>query len=234
MLFTYAEPLERAEYARRCLKSLSHLSADEEIWIHIADDGSPQEFRDEIIQLARSSYGERTSMSNSKRTGYGGSYNLASQYVHQITDLVLPLEDDWEVARDFDLAPFAKALRAKVFQCIRMGYIGYTDTLLGRFLFYGGNHYLELLSESLEKHVFAGGPRLETVEFQRSIGPWVEKQPAGATELDVASRPESRVGVVWPVELIKPRGDLFSHIGTLKAGDGSPGSRSVVEEPVTT
>ena len=72
---------------------------------------------------------------------------------------------------------------------------------------------------SPERHVFTGGPRLETVTFERDIGIWPENLQQGKTEMEVASRAEARAGVVWPMDLVKPNGDLFVHIGAAKAGD---------------
>lgn len=233
VLFTHANPPERAEYARRCFNSLKKLKADEDFWLHIADDGSPQEFRDEIIEKARNIYGKNTSISDSEGRGYGASYNVASQLTHQIGDIILPLEDDWEVVREFNLDVFAKVLRAGHFSCIRMGYIGYTDTLRGTFTYYENHHFLALDEDSPEKHVFAGGPRLETVRFQRSVGLWPEGLNAGQTELEVAGQLNARKGVAWPIGDIKPIGDLFVHIGSLKAETGEVGSKIEMQQVVS-
>lgn len=236
VLFTHAIPAERATYAHRCFNSLKHLytsNGDDAFWLHIADDGSPQEFRDEMIDKARNAYGKNTSISNSEGKGYGASYNIASQLTHQIANIILPLEDDWEVVREFNLDPFVEVLRAGHFDCIRMGYIGYTDTLKGTFKYYENRHFLALDPDSPEKHVFAGGPRLETVRFQKSVGLWPEGLNAGQTELEVAGQLEARKKVAWPISDIKPAGDLFVHIGALKAETGDPGSEIKMQQVVS-
>ena len=215
---------DRLEIARRCLLSLRRLKADEEFWFHLADDGSSQEYRDELIELARDLFGSNVSATNSERSGYGGNYNAATQVVHGISDLVLPLEDDWELMRDLYLGSVANVLRDGVFDCVRLGYIGYTDDLRGTFRYAEGMQWLELDQTSPEKHVFAGGPRLETVAFERAVGPWPERLEQGQTELAVAGRLEARRGVAWPLELVAPRGDAFVHIGGVKAGTGQAGS----------
>lgn len=232
VLFTHAMPPEREEYAWLTINSLHRLQASEPFWFHLADDGSSQEFRDKIMTYARIAWGDNTSVTNSDRRGYGASYNISSQVVHPQADLILPLEDDWEMLRDFDLDPFARLLRAGVYRCIRMGYIGYTTTLRATFEYYENQHFLRLDPDSQEKHVFAGGPRLETRDFQRAVGAWPEELGAGHTELEVIKNPETRHGVAWPIEAIKPKGDLFQHVGGLKAGDGSPGSYSQMQEQV--
>jgi len=214
ILLTY----QRMEYARRTLESLArHLTAPEPVWVHVADDGSPQEYRDELVSLARDLYADNVSVSNSDRRGYGGNYNAATNIVHGIADVVLPLEDDWELIRPLDLTPIAKVLRDGHFNCVRMNYIGYTDELRGSFRYYEELQWLELDPASPEKHVFSGGPRLETVAFERAIGLWPEGLQQGHTELAVAGRVEARQGVAWPVDLIRPKGDAFVHVGTVQA-----------------
>ncbi|KKN20375.1 hypothetical protein LCGC14_0936240 [marine sediment metagenome] len=195
-----------------------NLRASEDIWLHIADDGSTQDYRDELLDLARSLYGERVSISNSERSGYGGNYNAATQVVHNIADLILPLEDDWELLRELDLDPIAKVLRAGYFNCVRLGYIGYTKELRSTLRWHGNLHWLEFDPESSEKHIWTGGPRLETVEFQRNLGPWPDHMEQGQTELEVCGRIESKTGIAWPIDIISIRGDAFVHIGTYKAG----------------
>jgi len=58
---------------------------------------------------------------------------------------------------------------------------------------------------------------LETREFEQDVGLWPIDMQAGSTEFEVAHRPTARRGIVWPVDLIRPRGDAFVHIGTDRA-----------------
>lgn len=214
VLLTY----ERSELAEITLRSLwKNLSVPNGIWLHIADDGSSQEYRDNLLALAQSLYGENVSMTNSERAGYGGNYNKALPIVHEIAPLILPLEDDWELSRSLDLAPVIGVLEMGDFNCVRLGRMGWTHELRTRFVWAQDLHWLELDPSSLEYHVFAGGPRLETVEFERVLGPWPEGIPPGETELVVSGRVLSRQKIAWPVSLIKPPGDAFVHIGSTPA-----------------
>lgn len=215
MLFTY----DRLEIAKKTLHSLYNLHSPEEIWLHIADDGSSQEYRDELFTVGHVLFSDRVSISNSERGGYGASYNLATQATHLIADLLLPLEDDWELMRPLDLSPMVELLRRGEANCVRLGYVGWTQRLRSWFFGSGGYTWLQLDPDSEERHVFAGGPRLETRDFERSIGPWPEGEFAGWTEHIVAGKPESRQGVVWPADLIKPSGDAFVHIGSVPIKD---------------
>ncbi len=211
MLLTF----DRLDYAKKTLASAAkNLQVSESIWMHLADDGSSQEYRDELLDLAHSLWGDNVSITNSDRGGYGASYNAATQIVHSISDLVLPLEDDWELIRPLNLDPIAKVLRDEIFGCVRMGYIGYTQELRSKFVWAEDYHWLALDPDSAEPHVFSGGPRLETVAWERTVGLWPEGEAAGVTEFEVAQRRVAREGVAWPIELIGVRGDAFVHIGT--------------------
>ena len=216
MLLTY----DRMKEAKITLESVAQnlRAEDDEIWLHIADDGSSQEYRDELLELGRSLYGSNVSITNSNRGGYGGNYNKATQVVHHMADLILPLEDDWQLRRELDLAPMAKVLREGHFNCVRMGYIGYTDELRATMRWYENLHWLEFHPSSPEKHIWTGGPRLETVAFERSLGPWPDHMEQGQTELEVCGREQAKEGIAWPIDLISARGNAFVHIGTYKAG----------------
>lgn len=220
LFFTCALPPQRGEYAHMALRSLADYrlrSDDDDLWLHISDDGSSQGFRDEILVHAQEVFGDRVSTSDSRGRGYGASYNLATQVMHERADILLPLEDDWKLLRSFDLTSLARVLRAGHLDCIRLAYIGYTAPLRSVFESYEEHHFLKFDPDSEERHVFAGGPRLETRAFERAVGLWPEELRAGATEFEVAGRRRSREGVAWPIDLIHLRGDLFAHIGTVQA-----------------
>lgn len=215
LLLTY----DRLEYAKRTLyAALENLHYSGNISLHIADDGSPSGYIEELLKIDPDA-----TVSNSERGGYGKNYNLALQIVHSKADIILTLEDDWELVRPLYLDDMVQALKegeeSLQFGCIRMGYIGWTQELRGTFVEASKQHFLLLDKDSPEPHVWAGHPRLETKDWQRYVGPWPEgaEIDPGTTEFIVAQRPESRRGVVWPMDLIKPSGDLWSHIGTVQA-----------------
>lgn len=216
LLLTY----NRMREARLTLESVAKnlRVEDDEIWLHLADDGSPQEYRDELLELGRSLYGANVSITNSQRSGYGGNYNAATQVIHHMADLILPLEDDWQLRRELDLSPIARVLRSEHFNCVRLGYIGYTSELRATMRWHENLHWLEFDPSSPEKHIWTGGPRLETVAFERILGPWPEHMEQGQTELEVCGREEAKQGIAWPIDLIPAKGNAFVHIGTYKAG----------------
>lgn len=222
VLLTY----NRLDYAKQTLRSTLKnliLPDGETIHVHIADDGSPDGYVRELSEICVASpHVAHWSFSNSEHRGYGANYNLAMQTVHPLSHdpqkgYVLPLEDDWELCRPLDLAPIMATLSQGVFGCVRMGYVGYTQPLRCRFVKHGGLHWLEFDPNSEEPHVFAGHPRLETVAWERTVGPWPEGLNPGETEFTVAHNPLARQGVAWPLSLIDVAGDAFAHIGTIRS-----------------
>ena len=217
LLLTY----ERTDYALETLRSaLDLLECPEPLSVHIADDGSSEAHRAALFELAGGySRVQGISVTNSERRGYGANYNLALQTVHLFADIILPLEDDWRTLRPFSLMPLIEALQEEQFGCVRLGYIGFTQELRGKFVLSAGHRWLLLDPDSAEPHVWSGHPRLETRNWQRRVGPWHENPglDPGTTEFLIAQRREAREGVVWPTDLVYPWGDLFAHIGTVQA-----------------
>lgn len=220
-LLTY----NRFEYAKRTLHStLNNIKFSGELSIHIGDDGSPDSliYRNSLFEEieAWDSIHKFTNLSSSdsEQGGYGKNYNLAMQAIHSNNDYVLVLEDDWELRRELDLDFIISSMMMdQRLACIRLGYVGYTQPLHGEFIYVNGMNWLLLDPDSPEPHVFAGHPRIEAVTFQRRVGPWPEGLQPGATEFAVTHIREAREGVVWPVELVKPSGDLYHHIGTIRS-----------------
>jgi glycosyltransferase involved in cell wall biosynthesis len=213
LLLTY----DRLQYARATLESLAaNLRWSGDLHIHIADDGSPPEYRAELAALVEELWPEHgRSVTNAKRSGYGANFNQATQVLHPTCDVVLPLEDDWELERELNLDRYAAALGGDV-QCIRLGYLGLTQPLRGEVRYVADVPLLIFDPNSEERHVSAGHPRIETVQYERNIGPWAEGLNPGATEFDWCGREASRRGVAWPLDIRVP-GDLFGHIGAIQA-----------------
>lgn len=210
----------RPEYAEKTLRStLMNIRFDGIINVHVADDGTPDslEYRQWLLDIASPMVNGKLSSTDSERGGYGKNYNLAMQAIHNDSDYILPLEDDWKLTRELDLNELVDVLDVGEFGCVRLGYIGYTQSLRGEFKWINNKHWLVLDPDSPEPHVFAGHPRLETVVWERTVGPWPEGLKPGETEFSVAHRKAARQGVAWPIDLVKPSGDLFAHIGTIRS-----------------
>lgn len=218
VLLTY----NRLDYALKTLRALHEnlvIASTINVHYHIASDGdSPEYFKALLKEFPKNA---RITLSNSMRGGYGKNYNLAMQSVHPNVEYALVLEDDWELVRKWRIEETINALSELGGGCVRLGYIGYTQPLRAQFVTSssggsgGDGHWLRLDPQSPEPHVFAGHPRLETVEWARNVGPWPENLNPGETEFAVAHNPKSRERVYWPIPLVTQ--ELFAHIGTVRA-----------------
>lgn len=213
-LLTY----NRLEYAKQTLESF-YDNASPKPHLHIADDGSPKGYVEKLINAARKAGAPTITLSNSERGGYGRNVNLASQVTHSLADYVLMLEDDWQLTRKLDLAQFVADMEdVPELECIRMGYLSWTQPMWGKLVCGPNYKYLLLDPNSPEPHVFAGHPRLERVSFQRDVGEWPEGLDPNQTEFAVAHWHRARQGIVWPLGLDAREGyGLFAHIGTDRA-----------------
>jgi len=215
ILLTY----KRLEYAKTTISSFfENTKTEAKIHFHIADDESPDGYVDELQQLVYKYNPESITTSISHREGYGQNYNLATQTIHQLADYIFVLEDDWKLTREFPIDKYVKVLQdEEVVNSIRFGYIGYTQQLRGIFVPSHGEQFLLLDEYSPERHVFAGHPRLEKKQYQIDVGEWPINVDPGTTEHIVAGRVKARRGVLWPIDFVHPRGDLFVHIGSVQA-----------------
>lgn len=218
VLYTHMARPERFEYAKRTLQSVAaRLSYSGPVSFHIADDNSPEPRLFDLRHIAKEleAKGAAVTMSRAGGKGYGGSYNLSSQQVHNRADVILPLEDDWELLRPFDVSEYVGVLSDERVNVVRLGYLGWTQPLRGEVIRVGSTALLLFDPDSPERHVMAGHPRLETVAYQRAVGPWPEGLDAGTTEFEVAGREAARKGVCWPLGLAPH--SLFAHIGSVQA-----------------
>lgn len=225
MLLTY----DRADCAADTLRAvLDNLHYSGQIDVHIADDGTPTPgYIDALVGIAAGyAHVGTVGVTNAARRGYGASYNLATQAVHPGHSIVLPLEDDWRLTRPLEVDPLVDTLLDPDLGigCIRMGYLGFTQPIRGEAVHTPAGIMLRLDAHSPERHILAGHPRLETRAFQRSVGPWPEGLPAGQTEFEVCGLGAARVGIAWPMDIVRPRGDLFVHTGADGKGEIWPGA----------
>lgn len=215
VLLTY----NRLDYAKRTLKSLAvNLRTREEIKWCIASDGDSEAYLADLSAVANDKItGTVATITNSQRGGYGKNYNLAMQNAHE-AEYIIPVEDDWDLLKPLDVDAVIRDMQLLDIGCARLGYIGYTQELRGRFApGVACGQWLILDADSPEPHVFAGHPRVETRDWARSVGPWPEGLLPGETEFTVAKLPAARQRVAWPLDLVKPAGDLFAHIGSVRS-----------------
>lgn len=223
MLLTYTDDADapRGEYAQRTLRAvLDNLRYSGQVSVHIADDGSPDRHRANLYDIAGGYAGVHgVTQTNAQRSGYGASYNLATQVVHSHVGeegIVLPLEDDWVLAHEFDADGYIQMLVEQKLNAIRLGYIGFTQPLHGELIQGPTCAFLKFDPfMSQEPHINAGHPRLETAFYQRQVGPWDEGVDPGTTEIMWCQRWQARTFIGWPMDT--PRGGWFHHIGAVQA-----------------
>lgn len=229
-LLTY-EDGERNTAQQTLMAALSLITYSGDLAVHIADDGSIDGHVDALREGAGGfDHVVAVGATNVSRRGYGASYNAMTQAVHEAAQygVVLVLEDDWVLSRPLDLDPLVLTLlmgEETRIAAVRLGYVGFTQRLQGEFVHTPGGIMVLIDPESDEPHVAAGHPRLETVRYQRAVGPWTEGLAPGATEVDWCTRPEARQGVAWPLDLgpASMRSDsLFAHIGSHGLGELEP------------
>ncbi|KKM85065.1 hypothetical protein LCGC14_1292780 [marine sediment metagenome] len=237
MILTYepAGETPRGTAERVLRASLDLMRYSGPLNVHIADDGSDAFHRERLCEIA-GGYGQvgTVGVTNAERRGYGASYNLASQAVHTGADVLIVLEDDWLLTRDLDLDPLVETLVENRTQephdphyigMIRLGYIGFTQDLRGGLVHTPAGIMLRLDPKSAEPHVPAGHARIETVEYERAVGPWTEGLPPGQTEFDWCKREPARRGVAWPLDYgpaSMTAQSLFAHIGARELGEVEP------------
>lgn len=230
LLLTY-EDGKRNTAERTLRAALDNIRYSGPLNMHIADDGSVAGHVDALRAVA-GGYGRINTVgsTDAARRGYGASYNLATQAIHAGLDgseVVLVLEDDWELSRFLDLDPLVETLRDDPeIMAIRLGYLGFTQQMRGELVHTLAGVMLLLDPESPEPHVASGHPRLELVSYQRAVGPWPEGIAPGATEWEWCRRDAARAAVAWPLDYgpaSQSHESLFRHIGTHDLGELQPG-----------
>lgn len=220
----------RVQYAEKCLRALlvNLKYRDGELLWHIADDGSFYGHVENLIDICRE-FGVSPTISATGHHGYGANMNHATQILHSIADIVIPIEEDWEIVRPFDISDLVDVLMVprdeqdndNDISCIRLGYLGWSNKVTGWLVQTAAQTFFRFDENSQEVHIFAGHPRIETVEFEKRVGPWPEGLRPGYTEMEVCNRPASRVGVAWPMDAginaSQDYANLFSHIGETQA-----------------
>jgi hypothetical protein len=157
---------------------------------------------------------------------YGAGANKGLNAAFQKGDLVLMLEDDWELTRDLDLWKYAALLMERPdIGMVRMGYIntGVEATSLG----HSGTIYWALndtQSRNYSVFAFAGHPALIHHRLLSAVKGYPERLQPGDTELQMCWRVASTIGprIVWPAELGE-RGP-WAAIGTVQSYNWDGGS----------
>lgn len=213
VLITY----ERTDYAVQTVKAIEENFRYPNWSWYISDDGSRPEHVEEVMNAIDpkhfdSEYGVG---GHSIRASYGAGCNRGLEWAFQRGSLVLMLEDDWRLSREFDIWKYAALLMERPdIGMVRTGYInqGIYATLLGHngALYWGLD---DTQSRNYSSFAFAGHPAIIHSRFFDKCGRYPERWQPGDTELRMCWQVASAYGpkIVWPAELGE-RGP-WDHIG---------------------
>lgn len=215
LLTTY----ERTACAVRTVEALKKNMLWPNIGWWISDDGSQPEHVQAIIEAIGPTYDIR--WYNSMRRGVGVGMNYSLRQIWNLGDLVLMMEDDWELNQPLDFTPFVSLLTTHAeIGMIRYGYL--SPNLLG-YLITAQNELWWRLEPNAETYRFVGHPSLRHRRFHEIYGYYDEGLPPGMTELSmcgkVNQRPEGPA-IVFPASC--GRWGYFGHIGTDSLADIAP------------
>lgn len=204
----------RTSYALQTIAAArEYLHYDGPLLWYVADDGSPTEHAQAVIEALR---GVLT-LAHSERRGYGGNANAAWDNANLTSPLSFWLEDDFVLSAPLDLTPHAATLMDDDrVGMIRLGYID--GAMLEPAQPFAGRlyHTLPRAWPDTSFYAFTGHPSLRHVRYRQAYGDYPTGLGPGDTELAYAY--QYRVGdgplIVWPEGY--PAQGLFSHIGTVK------------------
>lgn len=210
VLLTYM----RTPEAIRTIKGLCNFLGYEKTlrsW-YIADDGSPKEHVDTLLNLLGENAETILGFHNrrySPRPGVG--WNLGLGLCFQNSDYVLVMEDDWELRGPLDIHPFVKMLSEREdVGMVRLGHlaIGNDVSIVG----HNGHHYLKYLRN--HPYAYSGNPHLRHARFMRAYG-WYDESELNPGELE--TNYDYRFCTIEGPDIWRPADipgwGIFGHIG---------------------
>lgn len=186
--------------------------------LYIADDGSPKEHIDALLAAADQGHLSIAGYHNEKfrpdTTFCGMGWNTALARGHQNADILLWLEDDWELQKPLDIRPYVWMLteRGDV-GLVRLGPLAVGSDM--RSVGHRGVHYLEYLRTTA--YAYSGNSLLRHVRFSEYYGLFDIGCNPGDIELhfDQKFRDMPDGPNIWRPAGIDPWG-AFGHIGKEK------------------
>lgn len=219
---------KRTEYAIRTIAAVgTYLHYPNWSW-YIADDGSPDDHH-VAVGHACTATGRPIVSHHNEAVSYGMGANKALEVAFQHGQLVLMLEDDWELTQPLDIWKWAAVLMER--PDIGMVRTGYLNTgLRAELISHYGSLYWMLDDTDSRHHssmAFAGHPALMHQRFFESYGGYPEHWQPGETELRMAWQVSAAKGpaVVWPAEL--GSAGPWAHIGGIQSYDWNGGVKLI-------
>lgn len=212
------QTFERTDVALRTIDAaLKHLRYGGDLLWYVADDSRNAEHGEAIRDALHST--NLIGAHHLPGVTYGENSNAAIRAAEQVSDLLLFLEDDWELRETLDLYPYAALLmESPEIGMVRLGNLNLD--IRGRTWAHNGLLYWKL---DREPHiegtpVFTGHPSLRHRRYREAYGEYPVGLTPGDTELAYAYQfrlgsPDAP-GIVWPADY--PPMGYFGHIGEVK------------------
>lgn len=210
----------RTEEALRTIQSTCEnlVYPRENIGWYVADDGSPTEHHNALLQVLEAysmlvigHHNDRFRTDDSHNCGVG--WNKGLGLCHQWTDFVLFLEDDWVLEQTLDLVPYVKLLTEREDVGIVTFRILSTDADV-RTIGHNGEMFLKYLRTT--QYAYSGNPLLRHARYAQSYGWFAEDRNPGLIELHQDDQYRLRQGPdIWRPAGLDPWGG-WHHIGTDK------------------
>ena len=215
-LLTYERTAEALRTIQGVIKNLDY--PRELRTFYIADDGS----RPEHIQIILKFLEENQEtvcgyhfQSFAQRPACGIGWNKAVEVGHQFSDIILWLEDDWELEHKLDIRPYIRLLLERQ----EVGMIsmrGLTDGLRTEVATHRGIHYLEILRNCVPGTMaYSGNPLLRHKRYFDYYGMFTIHTSPGDIEIFYDNRyvrGEPHAPEIWRPAALNEWG-CFGHIG---------------------
>lgn len=213
VLLTY----ERTAMAVRTIQGISdHLDYPKALrtW-YIADDGSTPghigTITGTIANNNEALYGLHNQKFRPGTTFCGEGWNTAVHRGHQASEIILWLEDDWELQHDLDIRPYIRLLLERPdVGIVRLGHMAINSEV--KIVGHNGIHYLEYMRTT--PYAYSGNPLLRHMRFAQHYGTFDTEANPGDVELHYDQRYREMAGgpMIWRPAGLEPWG-VFGHIG---------------------
>lgn len=217
-IFVLITTYKRTDCALRTIRGVKENFHWPNIGFVLVDDGSPVEHRKVLVREIGPTY--YTWVYNGQRRGVGHNMNVGFRHVwEQGGELVLLLEDDWEIRSPLDVVPYVNLLmNNQDIGMIRMGYLsaGIRATLESR----ENRLWWVLQHNPNQQYNYAGHAQLQHKRFWEKLGAFKEGLAPGANELYRCGQynsAENPPKIVWPAEF--GQWGPFHHVGSVSLAD---------------
>jgi len=208
---------ERTEYALRSIESTCSKLKYGSLGWYVADDGSRDEHFKAVMETLEKN-GTHVFGSHHEKMGAGASWNRAIEEALKVSDVLLWIEDDWNLGWDLDIHPYVKMLLEREdVGMVRLGYlaVGLKCEVMG----YDGIHYLKMSRET--QYAYSGNPNLRHRRYFDAYKRYPTDKNPGECEVwhdyDVREGNPNGPDIWWPGNLTNCAWSVWQHIGAVQS-----------------